>query len=321
MSVLIFIDTAEGHVKKASLEVLTYGTKVAEQLGTTAEGVVLGTVKEDLAALGKYGVKKIHHVANDSLNHLDAQVYTSVIAQVAEASDAKIIIFSNNVDGKAIAPRLSVRLKAGLVSGAVALPDTSNGFVVKKNVFSGKAFANIAVSTAVKIIALNPNAYKTEAGEGTAEVIAFNATVDAAKVKVTNVIKASGEVPLTEAEVVVSAGRGLKGPENWGMVEELAKVLHAATACSRPVADAHWRPHNEHVGQTGIAIAPNLYIAIGISGAIQHLAGVNRSKVIVVINKDPEAPFFKAADYGIVGDAFEIIPQFTAAIKKLKGVA
>ena len=321
MSVLIFIDTAEGHVKKASLEVLTYGTKVAEQLGTTAEGVVLGTVTEDLAALGKYGVKKIHHVANDSLNHLDAQVYTSVIAQVAEASDAEIIIFSNNVDGKAIAPRLSVRLKAGLVSGAVALPDTSNGFVVKKNVFSGKAFANIAVSTAVKIIALNPNAYKTEAGEGTAEVIAFNATVDAAKVKVTNVIKASGEVPLTEAEVVVSAGRGLKGPENWGMVEELAKVLHAATACSRPVADAHWRPHNEHVGQTGIAIAPNLYIAIGISGAIQHLAGVNRSKVIVVINKDPEAPFFKAADYGIVGDAFEIIPQFTAAIKKLKGVA
>ena len=321
MPVLIFIDTADGHVKKASLEVLTYGAKVAEQLGTTAEGVVLGTVTEDLAALGKYGVKKIHHVANDSLNHLDAQVYTSVIAEVAEASDAKVIIFSNNVDGKAIAPRLSVRLKAGLVSGAVALPDTSNGFVVKKNVFSGKAFANIAVSTTVKIIALNPNAYKTEAGEGTAEVIAFNATVDAAKVKVTNVIKASGEVPLTEAEVVVSAGRGLKGPENWGMVEELAKVLHAATACSRPVADAHWRPHNEHVGQTGIAIAPNLYIAIGISGAIQHLAGVNRSKVIVVINKDPEAPFFKAADYGIVGDAFEIIPQFTAAIKKLKGVA
>ena len=320
MSVLIFIDTADGHVKKASLEVLTYGAKVAEQLGTTAEGVVLGTVTEDLAALGKYGVKKIHHVANDSLNHLDAQVYTSVIAQVAEASGAKVIIFSNNVDGKAIAPRLSVRLKAGLVSGAVALPDTSNGFVVKKNVFSGKAFANVAVSTAVKIIALNPNAYKTEAGEGTAEVIAFNATVDAAKVKVTNVIKASGEVPLTEAEVVVSAGRGLKGPENWGMVEELAKVLHAATACSRPVADAHWRPHNEHVGQTGIAIAPNLYIAIGISGAIQHLAGVNRSKVIVVINKDPEAPFFKAADYGIVGDAFDIIPKMTEAIKKLKAI-
>ena len=321
MSVLIFIDTTDGHVKKASLEVLTYGAKVAEQLGTTAEGVVLGTVTEDLAALGKYGVKKIHQVANDSLNHFDAQIYTNVIAQVAQATGAKVIVFSNNVDGKAIAPRLSVRLKAGLVSGAVALPDSSNGFVVKKNVFSGKAFANIAVSTDIKIIALSPNAYKTVASEGTAEVVAFNATVDAAKIKVTNTIKASGEVVLTEAEVVVSAGRGLKGPENWGMVEDLAKVLHAATACSRPVADAHWRPHNEHVGQTGFAIAPNLYIAIGISGAIQHLAGVNRSKVIVVINKDPEAPFFKAADYGIVGDAFEIVPKMTEAIKKLKGVA
>jgi electron transfer flavoprotein alpha subunit len=319
MSVLIFIDTTDGHVKKASLEVLTYGAKVAEQLGTTAEGVVLGTVTEDLAALGKYGVKKIHHVNNESLNHLDAQVYTKVLAQVAEATAAKVIIFSNNVDGKAIAPRLSVLLKAGLVSGAVALPDTSNGFVVKKNVFSGKAFANIAVSTDIKIVALSPNAYQTIAGEGTAEVVAFNATVDTAKVKVTNVTKASGEVPLTEAEIVVSAGRGLKGPENWGMVEDLAKVLHAATACSRPVADSHWRPHNEHVGQTGYAIAPNLYIAIGISGAIQHLAGVNRSKVIVVINKDPEAPFFKAADYGIVGDAFEVVPKMTEAIKKIKG--
>jgi len=321
MSVLIFIDSSEGHVKKASLEVLTYGAKVAEQLGTTAEGVVLGSVTEDLAALGKYGVKKIHHVNDHALDHLDAQVYTNVIAQVAEASGAGVVIFSNNVDGKAIAPRLSVRLKAGLVSGAVALPDTGNGFVVKKNVFSGKAFANIAVSTPVKIIALSPNGYKIQAGEGTAEVVASTATVPAAKVKVTHVIKASGEVPLTEADVVVSGGRGLKGPENWNLVLDLAKELHAATACSRPVADAHWRPHNEHVGQTGIAIAPNLYIAIGISGAIQHLAGVNRSKVIVVINKDPEAPFFKAADYGIVGDAFEVVPQLTAAIKKLKGVA
>ncbi|HEV7780278.1 MAG TPA: electron transfer flavoprotein subunit alpha/FixB family protein [Chitinophagaceae bacterium] len=319
MSVLIFIDTTEGHVKKASLEVLTYGAKVAEQLGTAAEGVVLGTVTEDLTALGKYGVKKIHQVANESLNHLDAQVYTSVISQVAEATGATVIIFSNNVDGKAIAPRLSAKMKAGLVSGAMALPDTTNGFVVRKNVFSGKAFANIAVSTNVKIIALSPNAYQTIAGEGTAEVVAFNANVGTAGIKVTNTTKASGEVPLTEAEVVVSAGRGMKGPENWGMIEELAKVLHAATACSRPVADAHWRPHNEHVGQTGIAIAPNLYIAIGISGAIQHLAGVNRSKVIVVINKDPEAPFFKAADYGIVGDAFEIVPKMTEAIKKLKG--
>lgn len=321
MSVLIFIDTAEGHVKKASLEALTYGAKVAEQLGTTAEGIVLGAVHDDLAALGKYGVKKIHHVNHESLNHQDAQLFTKVIAEAASASGATVIVFSNNLSGKAIAPRLSVRLKAGLVSGAVALPDTSGGFVVKKNVFSGKAFANISVNTGIKIIALNPNAYQTVAGEGTAEVVPFAATVDAPKVKLVSVSKASGEVPLTEAEIVVSAGRGMKGPENWGIVEELAKTLHAATACSRPVADAHWRPHNEHVGQTGFAIAPNLYIAIGISGAIQHLAGVNRSKVIVVINKDPEAPFFKAADYGIVGDAFDVVPKMTAAIKKIKGVA
>lgn len=321
MSVLIFIDTAEGHVKKSSLEALSYGAKIAEQLGTSAEGVVLGAVNDDLAALGKYGVKKIHHAAADTLHHFDAQVFTKAIAEVATATGAKVIVFSNNISGKAIAPRLSVRLKAGLVSGAVALPDTSNGFVVKKNVFSGKAFANVAINTDVKIIALNPNAYQTIAGEGSAEVVAASITPTAGKVKVIAINKASGEVPLTEAEIVVSAGRGLKGPENWGMIEELAKTLHAATACSRPVADAHWRPHNEHVGQTGIAIAPNLYIAIGISGAIQHLAGVNRSKVIVVINKDPEAPFFKAADYGIVGDAFEVVPKLTAAIKKMKGVA
>lgn len=319
MSVLVFIDTAEDHVKKASLEALSYGAKVASQLGVSAEAVALGKAPSDLSALGKYGVKKIHHVTNATLDHFDAQVFTNVIAQVAQASGAKVIIFSNNVDGKAIAPRLSARLKAGLVSGAVALPETGSGFTVKKNVFSGKAFANISVTTDIKIIAINPNSYKIEAGEGTAEVVAFNATVPDAKIKVTNVTKASGEVPLTEAEVVVSAGRGMKGPENWGIVEDLAKTLHAALACSRPVADAHWRPHNEHVGQTGIAIAPNLYIAIGISGAIQHLAGVNRSKVIVVINKDPEAPFFKAADYGIVGDAFEVVPKLTEAIKKLKG--
>lgn len=321
MSVLIFIDQAEGHVKKASLEALSYGAKVAEQLGTTAEGVVLGTVQEDLPALGKYGVKKIHQISDATLDHYDAQVFTNVIAQVVTATNASVVIFANNVDGKGIAPRLSARLKAGLVSGAVALPNTSNGFVVKKNVFSGKAFANIAVNTPVKIIALNPNSYKVTAVEGTAEVAAFNATVPAPKVKVTAVNKVTGEVPLSEAEVVVSGGRGLKGPENWGMIEELAHVLGAATACSRPVADVHWRPHHEHVGQTGLAIAPNLYIAIGISGAIQHLAGVNRSKVIVVINKDPEAPFFKAADYGIVGDAFEVMPKIIEAAKKLKGVA
>lgn len=317
--VLIFIDTAEGHVKKASLEAISYGAAIAAQLNVPAEGVVLGNAS-DLASLGKYGVKKIHQVSNAALEHFDAQAFTRVITQVVEKTSAKLVIFSNNVDGKALAPRLAARLKAGLVSGAVALPDTSGSFTVKKSVFSGKAFANVTVNTEVKIIALNPNAYKVVSGEGTAEVVPFEANVEPGRVKVTQVNKSSGEIPLTEAEIVVSAGRGLKGPENWGMVEELAKTLHAALACSRPVADAHWRPHNEHVGQTGIAIAPNLYIAIGISGAIQHLAGVNRSKVIVVINKDPEAPFFKAADYGIVGDAFEVVPKFTEAIRKLKGV-
>jgi len=246
-------------------------------------------------------------------------VFTKIISEAAKALDAKVIIFSSNFNGKAIAPRLSVRLKAGLVSGAVALPETSNGFTVKKNVFSGKAFANVSITTDIKIISLNPNSYNITTTDAKAEVVEFTATIDAAKVQVTSTDKVVGEIPLSEAEIVVSGGRGLKGPENWAMVTDLAKLLGAATACSRPVADSDWRPHHEHVGQTGLAIAPNLYIAIGISGAIQHLAGVNRSKVIVVINKDPEAPFFKAADYGIVGDAFEVMPKIIDAVKKLKG--
>ena len=319
MSVLIFIDQSEGSIKKASFEALSYGSKVAELLNTTAEGIVLGSVNEDLEALGKYGVQKVHHVNNDTLNHFDAQVFTNVIAQAVETTGAKVVIFSNNIDGKAIAPRLAARLKAGLVAGAIALPDTSNGFTVKKNVFSGKAFANVSIKSDIKVISLNTNSYPVTATEAKAEVVPFDATVDASKVKVTAVNKVTGDIPLSEAEVVVSGGRGLKGHENWGMIEELAKLLGAATACSRAVADVHWRPHHEHVGQTGLAIAPNLYIAIGISGAIQHLAGVNRSKVIVVINKDPEAPFFKAADYGIVGDAFEVVPRLIEDVKKLKG--
>jgi electron transfer flavoprotein alpha subunit len=319
--ILVFIDQADGHVKKSSLEALTYGADLAKQTGTTAEAVLLGTVTDDVASLGKYGVSKIHHAANEAFNHLDAQVFTKVIAEVAGANGATVIVLSNNVSGKAIAARLSARLKAGLISGAIALPDTSNGFVTKKGVFSGKAFVNVSVNTAVKIIALQPNSYKTTAGEGTATVVSLATTADNAKIKVTATNKITGQVPLSEAELVVSGGRGLKGPENWGMIEELAKLLGAATACSRAVADAHWRPHHEHVGQTGGAVAPNLYLAIGISGAIQHLAGVNRSKVIVVINKDPEAPFFKAANYGIVGDAFEVVPQMIEAVKKLKGVA
>jgi len=318
MSVLIFVDQSEGHIKKASFEALTYGAKIAEQTGTTAEALVLGSVSDDLAALGKYGVKKVHQVNNDALNHLDAQLYAKVIAEAVTATGANVVVISHTQTGKAIAGRVAARLKAGLVAGACALPDTSNGFVVKKTVFSGKAFANVSISSAIKVISLNPNSYTTIAGEGTAEVNQLAVTVDASKVKVTAVNKVSGEIPLTEAEIVVSGGRGLKGPENWGILLDLAKELGAATACSRPVGDAHWRPHHEHVGQTGVQVAPNLYIAIGISGAIQHLAGVNRSKIIVVINKDPEAPFFKAADYGIVGDAFEVVPKLTEEIKKMK---
>lgn len=299
MSVLIFIDQADGHVKKSSLEVLTYGAKLASQLGVAAEGIVLGTVKDDITALGKYGVSKIHQVANTILDHVDAQVYAKVIAEAANASGASVIVFSHNQTGKAVAARLAARLQAGLVAGACALPDTSNGFIVKKTVFSGKAFANVSINSPIKVISLNPNSYTTIAGEGTATINTLNIAVDTPKVKVTAVNKITGEIPLTEADIVVSGGRGLKGPENWGILLDLAKELGAATACSRPVGDAHWRPHHEHVGQTGVQIAPNLYIAIGISGAIQHLAGVNRSKIIVVINKDPEAPFFKAADYGI----------------------
>ena len=317
--VLVFLDQADGHIKKSSFEAACYAAKVAEMTGSTAEGVVLGTVSDDLASLGKYGIKKIHTVADAVLNNMDAQVYTKVLAQVAASTGADVIICSHNTSGKAVAPRLSVRLKAGLVSGAAALPNLDNGFTVKKTVFSGKAFANIAITSAKKIIALNPNSFDISVTDATAEVVPFAATIDAGKITVTETKRVTGEVSLSEAEIVVSGGRGLKGPENWSLVTDLAKLLGAATACSRPVADTDWRPHHEHVGQTGLAIAPNLYIAIGISGAIQHLAGVNRSKTIVVINKDPEAPFFKAADYGIVGDAFEVMPKIIDAVRKLKG--
>jgi electron transfer flavoprotein alpha subunit len=316
--VLILADQTEGQFKKTALEALSYGAKLAEQLGTAAEALVLGTLNEDAASLGKYGVKKVHHVANEALNMVDAQVYTRVIAEAVKTMGAKVLVLSHNNTGRAIAARLSARLKAAMVPAAVSLPDTSNGFVVKKVVFSGKASANVALNTDIKIISLNQNAYKVTPGEGVAEVLPLDIAVEPGKIKVTSTNKVTGEIPLTEATRVVSGGRGLKGPENWGLLEDLAKALDAATACSRPVADSDWRPHHEHVGQTGIAIAPNLYVAVGISGAIQHLAGVNRSKVIVVINKDPEAPFFKAADYGIVGDVFDVLPKFTEEVKKLK---
>jgi electron transfer flavoprotein alpha subunit len=318
--VLVFADQADGQIKKSTFEVLSYGAAIAKQTGTTAEAVVIGNVAdEELSSLGKYGITKVHQVGSSAEQVFDAQTFTKAIAEVATGTGADVIVFSNNTSGKAIAPRLSIRLKAGLAAGAVALPDTSNGFSVKKSVFSGKAFAHVGITTSTKIITLNQNAFRAVVGEGTSEVVKSSVALDASKVKIVATNKVTGEIPLSEAEKVVSGGRGLKGPENWALVTDLAHLLGAATACSRPVADSHWRPHHEHVGQTGGSIAPNLYFAVGISGAIQHLAGVNRSKVIVVINKDPEAPFFKAADYGIVGDVFEVMPKIIEAVKVLKG--
>ncbi len=319
MSVLVFIDQSEGIVSKSSHEAASYGAAIAAKMGTQADGIVLGNTTEDLSALGSHGLKIIHTVADAALNALDAHVYTDVLAQAAASYD--VIVFSNNSTAKAVGPRLSVKLKAGLVAGAIELPDTTDGFVVKKSVFSGKAFAHVKIETEKKIISLNVNSVSVTHSDATATVTPFAANVPTGKVTTVSLNKVKGEISLSEADKVVSGGRGLKGPENWGMIEELASLLGAATACSRPVSDIDWRPHHEHVGQTGLAIAPNLYIAIGISGAIQHLAGVNRSKTIVVINSDAEAPFFKAADYGIVGDAFEVVPKIIDAVKKLKGVA
>ncbi len=316
--VLVYIDHEDQQLKSSSLEAMSYGAALAKQLGVTAEALVLGTTPATLSDLGKQGASKVHHVAVDTLNHLDVKVNSTVIAEAATQLNATVLIFAHNINGKALAPAVAVKLKAGLVTGASSLPKTENGFIVTKTVFSGKAFASVKIATPIKIIAINQNCYGIHAADNVAEVIPMSFNIPSPSVKMTLVEKVKGELPLTEASLVVSGGRGLKGPENWGILLDLAKELGAATACSRPVSDSDWRPHHEHVGQTGIQIAPNLYIAIGISGAIQHLAGVNRSKTIVVINKDPEAPFFKAADYGVVGDAFEVVPALTAALKKSK---
>lgn len=319
MSVLIYIDHADGEIKKTALEAASYGADLAKSMGLEANALILGTVSGNAGDLGKQGVKKVLTAKDERLNHFDAQQQAAAVAATVEQTGATVVVLSNNLNGKALAPRLAARLKAGLVSGAVALPDTSNGFAVKKAVFSGKAFATVNINSAIKIVSVTPNAYTVKEDGAAAETADLNVTIPDARTKITATNKIKGQVPLSEAELVISGGRGLKGPENWGMIEELAGLLGAATACSRAVADAGWRPHHEHVGQTGGAIAPNLYFAVGISGAIQHLAGVNRSKTIVVINKDPEAPFFKAADYGIVGDAFEVMPKIIDAVKKLKG--
>jgi electron transfer flavoprotein alpha subunit len=319
--VLIYIDQDDQEIKKASFEAISYGAALAKQLGTSAEALLLGTVKDNVSDLGKYGASKVHQLNNIALNNFDASLHATVVAAAAKLLGASVLIFAHNINGRAIAPAVAVKLSAGIVTGACALPNTDAGFVVTKTVFSGKAFASIQIDTPVKVISINQNSFGIVVGDGTATIQNIDIPVPASKIKITATDKIKGEVPLTEANLVVSGGRGLKGPEHWGILLDLAKSLGASTACSRPVSDADWRPHHEHVGQTGIQIAPNLYIAIGISGAIQHLAGVNRSKTIVVINKDPEAPFFKAADYGVVGDAFEVVPALTAAILKSKAGA
>lgn len=318
MSVLIFTEHSEDSIKKSSLESISFGVALAAKLNTEAISLVIGNTNAPLASLGEFGIKKVLHTNQAGINLSDTKQLTKIICDEAIKHNAAVIIFSNTITAKGIAPRVSIRLKSGLATGVVGMPDLTNGFTVKKNVFSGKAFSEISILTEKKVLTLNPNCFEIHKTGGLAEVISTQADITESSIKVTSVSKIEGEIPLAEAEKVVSAGRGLKGPENWGMVEDLAKLLGAATACSRPVSDSDWRPHHEHVGQTGLSIAPNLYIAIGISGAIQHLAGVNRSKTIVVINKDPEAPFFKAADYGIVGDAFEVVPKIITAIKELK---
>ena len=310
MSVLVYIDTLNGKLSKSDVEAVFYGSKI----GSTTV-VTNGAIGADsLATLGKYGAQKV--LVNRNLTTSDSVQLANLVVAAAENVGAETIVFTHDLTGRLIAPRASARLKAGLVVGAVALPEGDG--TIKVNVFSGKAFGKVKVNSAKRIIALTPNSLGLEEGSGSASVEEFNVDCGAPSVTVKEVKKQEGDILLPEAELVVSAGRGLKGPENWGIVEDLAKALGAATACSRPVADIGWRPHHEHVGQTGLTIRPNLYIAVGISGAIQHLAGVNGSKVIVVINTDPEAPFFKAADYGVIGDAFEVLPKLTEEIKKFK---
>ncbi len=315
MSVLVYIDQKNGQAKKASLEAATYAAKVAEQTGTEAIALFLGTADaSSLEAIGGTGVSKVLHTNDEKFNSFDSGVFTKAITEAAEKVNADIVIISLNQNGKSLGGRVAIRMGAGFVSGANSLMTTD--FKVTKNVFSGKAISEFQFKSDKKVIGLSPNSIPTESSDTKASVESFSPSNTDFRVSVVETKTLDGEIPLTEAEKVVSAGRGLKGPENWGMIEELAKEMGAATACSRPVADMDWRPHHEHVGQTGVAIKPNLYIAIAISGAIQHLAGVNQSKVIVVINNDPEAPFFKAADYGIVGDAFEVVPRFVEAMKK-----
>ncbi len=321
MPVLVFAESIDGKFKKSAFEAVSYANETAKILGTTTTAISVGNITgDDLKQLGEYGASKILSVTDSRLNNFVNQAYASVIAQAAKDEGAEVVVLSNTYTGKAVAPRLAVKLQASLATGVIQLPSKGDKFTVKKKSFSGKALSEVVCNTPVKILSVAPNSFTIIKSPATPSITAYNPAIPDTDFRSVSgeIVKSSGKVSVTEAEIVVSAGRGMKGPENWGMVEELAAELGAATACSKPVADIGWRPHHEHVGQTGKAISPNLYIAIGISGAIQHLAGVNSSKVIVAINKDPEAPFFKAADYGIAGDAFEVVPKLIEAVKAFK---
>ena len=322
MSVLVFAETWEGKFKKATFEAVSYAARTAAMMGTDAVAVVLGTLNDDAAQLGKYGAARVLTGGAD-LGEFSAGGFASLLAQAADAVNAKVIVLSGTFNGKSLQGLLAVEAKAAAITNAVALPESVDPLRVKRSAFSSKGFVTYESKAARTLISIVPNGIGVVevAAGGSVEALSASPAAGAVKTKSAGIDRVKGQIPLPEAELVVSAGRGLKGPENWAMVEELASVLGAATACSKPVSDMHWRPHSEHVGQTGIAIRPNLYIAIGISGAIQHLAGVSNSKTIVVINSDPEAPFFKAADYGIVGDAFQVLPKLTEAIKNIKAHA
>ena len=319
MAVLVYTESWNGSFKKASFEAVSYAAQLANKLGIEAIALTIAST-DDAAQLGNYGATNVLSIANESLATFNNQAYANAIVAAAEANGADTIVISNTNNGKAIAPIIAAKRDAGLITNVIELPSSTSPFTVKRKTFSSKAFANYSTTAAQKVISITPNAIGAVevGGSATSESFDYTATSSDNRLSSVSLDRATGKVSLTEADFVVSAGRGLKGPENWGMIEELAGLLGAATACSKPVSDIGWRPHGEHVGQTGIAINPELYIAIGISGAIQHLAGVNASKNIVVINTDPEAPFFKAADYGIVGDAFEVVPKLIEALKTHK---
>lgn len=316
MSVLVYTESEKNKFKKAAFEVASYAKAVADQLGTSVTAVAINV--DDVSPLATYGVDKVLQVSNAALDSFNAKSYAAAVQQAAEHEDAKVVVLSSSADSKYLAPLLAVGLHAGYASNVVAAPSSTSPFTVKRTAFTNKAFETTEINTAIKIVGVSNNSFGLEEQSGAATAEAFTPVLPEAGVTITSVDKATDKVTIADAEIVVSAGRGLKGPENWGMVEDLADVLGAATACSKPVSDLGWRPHGEHVGQTGKPVASNLYIAIGISGAIQHLAGINASKVKVVINTDPEAPFFKAADYGVVGDAFEVVPQLIEKLKAFK---